>query len=218
MGEGQETEPHPSHHHVRFDRGCVAGNLRCCWYRISVCQKTEVRRMWGEIEMNKTLKLWRSGLVQRWHQNPEMAPTGQTNGHHQWACASLLLALNPMVSQNLLIFILTHDVGELDAGDLAGPFKREHPDFAERHEGVETMYRHDTLGGALVRDHHLSDHDLLWWRLVDRLEALLYVITHRPDLSVKRQWNKCEDFCMETADELGVIGDVNQLILAARKY
>lgn len=167
---------------------------------------------------NKTLKLWRSGLVQRWHQNPEMAPTGQTNGHHQWGCASLLLHLNPMVSQNLLIFILTHDVGELDAGDLAGPFKREHPEFTERHEGVETMYRHDTLGGALVRDHHLSDRDLLWWRMVDRLEALLYVITYRPDLSVKRQWDKCENFVIKTSRELGVEDGIYKLISAARTF
>lgn len=149
-----------------------------------------------------TLKLYRSGMVQRYHQNPETARLGQTNAAHQWGCAALLLSLHPAVPQGLLTFVLTHDVGELDAGDLSGPFKRANPDFAERHEAIETMHRHETLGHHKSVEFTLTTRDLLWWKLVDRLEACLFTLTHLPHVAARRKWKEQHQWCIDTSKKL----------------
>ena len=38
-------------------------------------------------------EIYRSGFVQRYAQNPEMAWIGQTDAHHQWGVTILMFAL-----------------------------------------------------------------------------------------------------------------------------
>lgn len=162
-------------------------------------------------------KLYRSGFVQRYHTNPELARFGQTNGQHQWSCLALLMALNPKANRSLILEIAFHDVGELEAGDLAAPFKRSNPEFAELHSQMETVAREETLG--VIQDEINNEfRDLNWKALIDRLEALLYVITCRPDISTRRGWEACEEWCLTQASLLGCRDKVRELIDAARTY
>lgn len=163
-------------------------------------------------------KLYRSGFVQRYHTNPELARYGQTNGQHQWSCVALLMALFPKANRSLILQCAFHDVGEIDAGDLAAPFKRSNPEFALLHGSMETVCRKETLGAAINDEIDLEFKDTQWLGLVDRLEALLYTITCRPDISNRRGWEGCEAWCLDTAKLLGCRDKVRELIDAARTY
>lgn len=132
------------------------------------------------------VKLYKSGFVQRWHQNPNMAHFGQTDAAHQWGVAALLLMLNPDASKQLIIACLTHDVGELDAGDLSGPFKQEYPELANQHAAIERKHRKAILGS--IEKLALNEKEHLWLDLCDRLEAALFVAQKSPHTLAKQGW------------------------------
>ena len=164
-----------------------------------------------------TYKLWRSGQVMRWHQNPEIAVYQQNNAAHQWGCVALLLHLHPDPSIALIRFMITHDVGELDAGDMAGPAKRSRPAFMKIHEALETECRHKTLGPHLAgSEHSLNDEELQWSVMIDRLEAFLFVSMHRPDRLNCDGWGKTEKFVRDNAAVLGCEFSVHDLIEEAK--
>ena len=125
--------------------------------------------------MNLT-RLYAAGQVQRWHQNPTMAATGQTLADHQGRCVQLLLALNPAASPALIRAVAFHDVGEFVAGDLSRDFKVANPEAAAAHAGFETTAR-ETICGP---DPDLSPSEMAWVKLVDRLECTAYVLLTRP--------------------------------------
>jgi hypothetical protein len=122
-------------------------------------------------------RLYLSASVQRWHHNPVLARSGQTNGDHQGRCVLLLLALCPNPSLALLRAMATHDVGELVAGDLGWSFKQAAPELAQRHAAVETIAR-EALFGA---DWPLTPEEVLWLKLIDRLEAHCWCLHRAPD-------------------------------------
>lgn len=157
------------------------------------------------------IKIYRSGFVQRYHQNPEMAKYGQTNAAHQWGVAMLIKILEPNASPTLLMFALTHDVGEIDVGDLAEPFKRENPEFADRHEILENFHRRKTLGDVVTPD-KLTIHESELFGLCDKLEAILFVGTVEPELLKKRGWPEMIDDVLRTARTLGCGITVEMLI------
>jgi 5'-deoxynucleotidase YfbR-like HD superfamily hydrolase len=117
-----------------------------------------------------------SGMVRRWHQSPVMAETGQTLADHQGRCVQLLLALNPLASPALIRAVAFHDVGEFGAGDLSGPFKRTQPTLAAQHAAFETAVRQDICG----TDPWLTAEETAWLKLVDRLEAMAFILLTRP--------------------------------------
>lgn len=147
-------------------------------------------------------QLYLSGAVQRWHANPAMAREDQTNADHQGRAAQLLLALHPAASPALVFAVLNHDVGELLAGDLLQPFKTNYPTLAAQHAAVEAVMASDILGQPLP---YLSPDEVDWLRLVDKLEALLFVIWRRPDeyRRAASGWRDAHDAVQELADRLG---------------
>lgn len=130
------------------------------------------------------VKAYRSGLVQRYHQNPDLARLGQTNSAHQWGVCLFVTSLHPNPSKELIQAALTHDVGEIDVGDLSGPFKRREVEFAEQHRVLETHAREAILGG----DFDLTEDDHRWLDFCDKLEACCFVLLHRPDVAQWRGW------------------------------
>jgi 5'-deoxynucleotidase YfbR-like HD superfamily hydrolase len=156
------------------------------------------------------VKLYRSGLVQRYHQNPEIARFGQTNAAHQWGVAMLVKILDPNASANLIITALTHDVGEIDVGDLAGPFKRKEPAFTDQHETIEERYRNDTLG--ILSPDELTIEEGLLLDICDKLEAILFVRIYRADISFTRGWPELIKAVIRDATALGVDDKVKELI------
>jgi len=148
-------------------------------------------------------ELYRSGFVQRWHQNPELAHTGQTLGHHQWGCAMLLAQLHPAPSTALLLATLMHDVGEYATGDMSYTSKMDHPELADALGDVEEKEARRITGHTFA----LSETDKLWIKLVDRLESYMYVKTREPRLLEQPDWIECRDAVLRLARYLGV-GDI----------
>ena len=128
----------------------------------------------------------------------------------------LLLILHPSPSHDLLVFTLTHDVGEIDAGDLANPTKNRNPELTEMLRQFEEASRAETLGDRLETYRHVKDHADEWLYLVDKLEAVLFTITHHPNLTKSRGWPDQIDMCFSLAEELGCGDTVRELIRGCR--
>ncbi len=158
----------------------------------------------------KPVKIYRSGLVRRWHQNPEMSQFNQNNAAHQWSCAMLLLILHPDPPMNLLVYVLTHDVGEIDAGDLANPSKNRNSELTRMLNEFETHSRHKTLGEKLSPV--ISSDEKEWFWLVDKLEAILFMLTFQPQLQGSRGWPGQIQAVTKKAEELGCFESVIELI------
>jgi 5'-deoxynucleotidase len=124
------------------------------------------------------LDIYLAGNVRRYHSNADMARLGQTNADHQGRCVQLLLALHPKPSVALIWAVAYHDLGERWVGDLPGPFKQAHPELAAQHAEVEADYAGLAMGLRVLDD--LSREDLRWLKLVDRLEAYAFMMTHAP--------------------------------------
>lgn len=147
------------------------------------------------------VRLYVAGNVARWHQNPVMASTGQTDADHQGRCVQLLLALNPDASPALIRAVAFHDVGELDAGDLSHDFKKANPHIAATHAAFESIARQEICGP----DPDLSADERRWVELVDRLESACWVLLTRPE-EYRRpcsRWTLAEPLLQVAADDLG---------------
>jgi hypothetical protein len=156
------------------------------------------------------VRAYLSGSVRRWHMNPAMAFTGQTDADHQGRCVLLLLVLHRHPSANLIRAVATHDGGELDAGDLSYDFKRANPSLADAHAAFEDGARQAIFGP----DPDLWLDERRWVKLIDRLEAACWVLTtnpaeyHRPASG----WLKAEAPMLMIADDLGCGPDARGLI------
>ena len=156
----------------------------------------------------KPYDLIRSGLVRRWHANPDLAHSGETNGHHQWVVASLVLALHPDPSPALVREALWHDVGELRAGDLSAPFKDANPEFAGAHAKYEREARSDICGVIwLDRD------EARWLKFCDRLAAYLWMLHAAPACAGRQDWRDAKSWMLNEALNLDRCHAVSQLIL-----
>lgn len=128
--------------------------------------------------MSRILDLWLSGETRRWHCNPVMSRVGQNNADHQGRCAQLAWALWPDASPSLIWACLHHDVGEYEAGDLSADFKRcADPAVIGAHAEIEAQALARICGRSMPE---LSVTDAQRLKLVDRLEALVFVRLHCP--------------------------------------
>lgn len=152
--------------------------------------------------------LIRSGNCQRWHQNPDMARTGETLAQHQWTVASLILALHPAPYLELVREALWHDVGEVAVGDLSGPFKAAQPRLAMDHAQLEAEARLGICGA--VTD--LRAVDLDWLIFCDRFAAWLWVADTRPHLLRQPDWRAALDDLWAMAARLGCLRGMQDLV------
>lgn len=147
------------------------------------------------------VKAYLSGSVRRWHMNPAMAHTGQTDADHQGRCVHLLLTLHPGPSAALIRACATHDGGELDAGDLSHDFKQQNPDIAGAHAAFEDLARQAIFGP----DPDLTLDEARWVKLIDRLEGAAWVLLTNPSEyhRAASAWLRAEAMMLVMADDLG---------------
>lgn len=140
-----------------------------------------------------------AALVRRWHTNPHLAGSGDTNGAHQGRVARLLLKLHPHASRELLVAALTHDDGEADTADLPGPYKRAlrafEPAAMDALDRMEADARAEIWGYDTLAD--LSPDDAKWLGFADRLDAYQWADLHgarmdRDGWPEARQWLEAE--------------------------
>lgn len=159
--------------------------------------------------MTDLVRLYVSGEVNRWHQNPAMARIGQSIADHAGRCVQLLLILHPRPSPALVRHVALHDVGELDAGDLSLRFKEAEPEIAAVHAAFEAGRRQAICG----LDDYLTPLERAWAKLIDRVEAAAYVLLTNPREAerIASGWSNDRAAAIRAAEELGVNDQVARL-------
>jgi 5'-deoxynucleotidase len=156
-----------------------------------------------------TRDIYRSGFVQRYHTNPEMAHLGQTNAQHQWGVAVLLFSLFGDRANTALIWeALHHDCGEAGTADMSAPNKRRHPWLARANAEAEAEER--VWMGAPVAV--LTDDEAAILKLCDGLEAWLYARVRFPWVLTGDGWPEMRLDLLREADRLGVGLEVEGLL------
>lgn len=118
-----------------------------------------------------------SGHVRRWHQHPIMSKHAENLAEHQWKVAMFTLWLDPDVSRAELIDALTHDVGELGAGDLAPSTKSQ---IQHEHAEIEARSRHEMVRICVM--------DTSARELADKLAAWDFMMRNEPSLRRTDEW------------------------------
>lgn len=148
----------------------------------------------------KIKKILRSGRVRRWHSNPDLAHTNQTNAEHQWAVAVIAHYLFPHNSE-LIISSLLHDAGEIGIGDMSGKFKRSNPDIQTLLEHAESENR-ISMGIRVGKTEQLN--------LCDQIEAYLWAHNHHATNSMA--WDCQLQAMVQTSKKLGVYEKLREII------
>jgi hypothetical protein len=163
-------------------------------------------------------QVYMAGNVRRYHANPAMAHLGQTNADHQGRCVQLLFWLHPAPSVALVQAVAHHDVGERWAGDLPAPFKTAEPELAAAHADVEFSFLQKTLDCDILEA--LEDRDLRWLRLIDRLEAFAFMLSHAPGERHDHGWPEARHGLMAQAWGLDCAAMIDRLLndLEARAW
>lgn len=154
----------------------------------------------------------RAGRVRRWHMDPDLSETTDLIEAHQGRVARLILALHPDPSRALLAAALTHDDGEIVQGDLSGPAKAR---LSREERGDAEAAEHRARAGLWRLDwcHALSAPEDAWLRFADRLDAVLWMLRHRPELANRSDWSESVDLVLARADALGVRGAVEAVLM-----
>ena len=160
--------------------------------------------------MNKTLRAWRASTVRRWHTNPDLCDTNDTDAGHQGRVALLVLSLFPQASRTLLCHAITHDQGEVAVGDISYDAKRRVPDVAHMCAVVEAQELANQ--GFMFPNLTETEHRML--KLCDHLDAWLWMQRHARYLSRREDWTAQRKHMREEALWLGVGQEVRELMLA----
>ena len=147
-------------------------------------------------------RIYAAGKVRRWHMNPALSNSNQTNADHQGGCVRLLLMLHPDPSVPLIRAVAHHDDGERWAGDMSAPAKQANRDLADHLFRIERRALERELGHDVFDK--LSAAEASWLLLVDRLEAYAHVSIHRRDELARDGWPAARTKLLEIAGFCGV--------------
>jgi hypothetical protein len=111
------------------------------------------------------------GAVKRYHTEVGVEP--QTTAHHSWGVAQILRAVVPreLLTAELLMAALDHDVPEFCTGDAKGTAKRAWPHLKSALDGAEAEVSHKM---GLVTGSHLSEEQRHWLKWADMMECALW--------------------------------------------
>ena len=143
--------------------------------------------------------------VRRWHANPchALRDSGDTTGAHAARCVSLLLHLYPAAPRELIIATLHHDAHEADLGDVpanAPSVVRDGHAIAARAWDAE------------ARLPCLKDLGAQWVKLVDRLDAYLWVRDVAPYVLASPEWQSHKGSLLAMARRLNVGAEVEGML------
>ncbi len=166
----------------------------------------------SRFDPSRPLHLWASGFTRRWHMNAVMSGCDDFNAAHQGRCAMLIVALFPAHSHALLRAAVTHDAAEFVVGDLSGPFKAHGGDWVRDHGDAEAEVLWDM--GLASR---LTPFEQRCLKLVDRLDAVLFVQLRAPHEARRNGWPEVCTWCEEAARDLGCGDQVSEMIGQSRR-
>lgn len=160
--------------------------------------------------MSKTLRAWRASHVRRWHSNPDLCDTHDTDAAHQGRVALLILSLFPDASRALLCRAITHDQGEVAVGDISYEAKRRVPTLAEI--AAEEEAREIREQGLKFAD--LTDKEKRILKMCDHLDAWLWMQRHARHLAKRSDWSAQLKMIVAEAVSLGAGPEVRGLVSA----
>lgn len=85
-----------------------------------------------------------AGHVQRYHTWPHLR--AQSVGEHTFQLLRLVLQVYPAISKEALVYIVTHDMGEIKTGDLPYPIKKDNPVLQQECDRLEVEALADLCG------------------------------------------------------------------------
>lgn len=131
------------------------------------------------------IQLLQSGMSKRWHNNADMCNCADDLSQHQWSVAMIVMYLEPNFTKRLLVEALTHDVGEVIAGDLSYDFKINNPEVAKLHKIAEEKAKDKIFVGERLTNREV---DVL--KFSDWISSLWWVALHKPALLSRHDWTE----------------------------
>ena len=123
--------------------------------------------------------LWRAMHLNRWHKNPDLRNINDDVMAHSARMGVLALRLWPG-DQALACACLTHDLGEMAAGDMCGAFKRDNPELQALLELAEAAAVAAMGFAPAPADPRLD--------MLDKLDAYLTAQLHAPHIMDRPDW------------------------------
>lgn len=164
--------------------------------------------------MNNILKAWNAGLVRRWHTQPELCDTVDYDSGHQQRCTIMLLLFWPDAPRWLIIACLIHDQGECDAGDMAGPAKRKHPEIRTLLQIVES----DSVREQGFPQPELTEEEKRRIKFVDYLDSYVWMLRNKSSMAKKQAWMLQLEHLYREAGDLGIMAEFAEFIEEAHIY
>lgn len=164
--------------------------------------------------MSNAYRAWKASFTRRWHSNYDLCDTLDYVSGHQQRVALLMLALKPDVSRVALIHAITHDQGEMAAGDWSRLLKKGMPlEVYEHHKAAEDEEIAAQFGS--IPNLTVRETDLL--RLCDWLDAWLWMMRNARHLYARVDWQVQKADTLALADRLGLDEEVEALIHEAEQ-
>lgn len=145
---------------------------------------------------------WLAGFVARWHSGhsaPWLARSGDTTGWHGARMAALALRIWPDASRSLIAACITHDLGEIAAGDVPADAKRRDETLRATLDRLE-----EAALDAMGLRFGLCAQDRRRLKFLDRLDAYLWAQHNAPSLLTRQDWVADRLRLEGMATELGV--------------
>lgn len=123
--------------------------------------------------------------VNRWHAHPSPAlrGSGDTIDTHHARCEAMARELWPDAGEAFFEMVAHHDEPEKWLGDMPYPAKAAFPALARAYARAEV---------EIVDRHRIpwpkTHHDKMRIKLVDRIDAYRWMLTHDPELAERWEW------------------------------
>ena len=112
------------------------------------------------------IKMYKAGAVKRWHTRTTIKE--QDVAAHSWGVAMIVKEIYPQANADLLMAALTHDLHEIESGDIPYPFKKKN---AQVRLGVELQESQFVKENGLPQPAESLIHILKW---ADMFELYLW--------------------------------------------
>lgn len=149
------------------------------------------------------------GDVARWHAHPDsrLRLSGDTINSHQQRCVDLLMRIYPNASQPLIEAVRYHDEAERWLGDMPYMAKQQFSDLAAAMHEAEYCVAMDY---GIPQPKTTFDRKMV--KIVDRLDAYLWMLDFAPDLAKEKDWIAAFDNLILLSEQMGVAWPVSVII------
>jgi hypothetical protein len=145
---------------------------------------------------------WAAGMTLRWHSNRHMRDANDSVDAH--SCRMALELFGDMAIARACLY---HDLAESVVCDVPHPAKEMLPAFRTMEAAVDADKGWDC---------YVDPDQIQHMRLLDRLDAYLMMLHHKPRLRKRDDWRADHAYMLALADAFDVGGEVRDMIREAR--